>query len=417
MVLQTAPTLKIEIAKDGHSLDIEHADGRKDNVKWKMKGESGFEYWKALRSTLLEIKDEIKRLGRDLTVLDASKMLTVLNDRGNSFLGSLFSMDEMDKILGIFQAAFPGWQTSSEPIKITVATQSDQLLPIEFLPLFKVDSWPKTDDFDLFAEAVRRFPAFSTIVRRQFLDARVSQNIVLQNNPKLPLRCFYNQSLAGANAEVSFFQNNDSHIDLSGPWPTKLLDKEDFATSIVSHLRYGNHTFEGLERDYVDQIQHFTCHCKIDEASSPDSELLLSKGNSVRIFELESKLLILKKNHPEPTQEAPLIFLNACDSAVNIPMAITSFPRFFLDNNGNRGLIGTEIGVLDGYAAEFSKAFYSSLLQGNSLGRAVYDTKWKLIREKNNPLGIVYTIYADPDLHVSRPVKEPQLITEGGLNG
>jgi CHAT domain len=409
MVLRTVPKLRIEIAQDGHSLDIQPAYGKAENVKWKMKEESVREYWEELRSTLLEIKEHIKaikRLGRNLTVLDASEMLAVLNDRGNSTLGRLFEKAEQDKIFDIFQKAFPGWRSSSEPIKITAATRGDQLLPIEFLPLFEVGFWPITEDFKLFTEAVRRFPVFSTIVQRQFLDLKVNQNVVLENNPKLPLRCFFHQGLEGANAEVSFFKNNDSHIDLSGPWPTDLLPKEEFTTTIASHLRYGNHTFEGTQRDYVDQVQHFTCHCKVDKPSS-NSELQLSKGNNVRIFELESKFFILKRKHPEPTtRNAPLIFLNACDSAVNIPMSVTSFPRFFLGDNENRGLIGTEIGVLDDYAAEFSKAFYSSLLQGNSLGKAVYDAKWKLIREKNNPLGIAYTIYADPDLHVSTPVTD-----------
>src|SRR5215211_4675924 len=138
MVLRTAPTLRIEIAPDGHSLDIQHADGRSENVKWEMKGGSARQYFDQIRSTLLEIKEEIKNIKlvrRNLTVEDASRMLTVLNDRGNSILRRLFSSDELEKILKTFQNAFPGWQSSSEPIKITTATRGDQILPIEFLPL------------------------------------------------------------------------------------------------------------------------------------------------------------------------------------------------------------------------------------------------------------------------------------------
>jgi hypothetical protein len=85
-------------------------------------------------------------------------------------------------------------------------------------------------------------------------------------------------------------------------------------------------------------------------------------------------------------------------------MAVVSFPKFFLKENRNRGFIGTETNVPDGFAAEFSQMFYRSLLRGVSLGRAIYDAKWAMLREKNSPLGILYTVYADPDLCVSKPV-------------
>ena len=85
-------------------------------------------------------------------------------------------------------------------------------------------------------------------------------------------------------------------------------------------------------------------------------------------------------------------------------MAVTSFPRFFVEENNNRGFIGTETNVPDEFAAAFSAAFYTSLLSGSTLGKAIHDAKWKMLLEKNNPLGIIYTVYADPDLHVSRKV-------------
>jgi hypothetical protein len=81
-------------------------------------------------------------------------------------------------------------------------------------------------------------------------------------------------------------------------------------------------------------------------------------------------------------------------------MAATSFPRFFLQDNRNRGFIGTETNVPDAFAANFSRYFYSGLLNGLNLGEAIYEAKWAMLKNCN-PLGILYTNYADPELRVS----------------
>jgi hypothetical protein len=76
----------------------------------------------------------------------------------------------------------------------------------------------------------------------------------------------------------------------------------------------------------------------------------------------------------------------------------------FLVENGNRGFIGTETRIPDQYAAAFSEQFYTELLQGRPLGEAVHAARWTLLRRHNNPLGILYTVYADPDMRVRKPV-------------
>ena len=57
----------------------------------------------------------------------------------------------------------------------------------------------------------------------------------------------------------------------------------------------------------------------------------------------------------------------------------------------------------DEVASAFSRYFYTYLLQGLSLGEAIHRAKWKLVELHQNPLGVLYTVYADPELTVRRP--------------
>jgi hypothetical protein len=67
-------------------------------------------------------------------------------------------------------------------------------------------------------------------------------------------------------------------------------------------------------------------------------------------------------------------------------------------------VVGTEASVPDLFAAEFSKLFYSVLIKGKSVGESVYFARREFLKYNNNPLGILYTVYVDPDLRVSHPM-------------
>jgi CHAT domain-containing protein len=100
----------------------------------------------------------------------------------------------------------------------------------------------------------------------------------------------------------------------------------------------------------------------------------------------------------------PLVFLNACGTSAITPGGVASFPSLFL-KNGNRGFIGSETRISDKVAAAFSRSFYGEFVAGQSLGEAVKAAKWALLRQYNNPLGILYTNYANPDIRVLKPSK------------
>ncbi len=73
--------------------------------------------------------------------------------------------------------------------------------------------------------------------------------------------------------------------------------------------------------------------------------------------------------------------------------------QWFLDNQ-HRGVIGTETVIPDTFAAVFAANFYKAFLTGEPIGQALISAKRQMVDKYGNPLGMVYTMYADPDLQV-----------------
>lgn len=396
------PRLRIELGGDGRSIKLIEPDKPdRPPVPCRLDDKSAGEYREELKRILRRMKERVTEK-QSLTMADAAEALSELNRRGLSLISRIFEIP-VREIADIFQEVYPFSRSGTEPIVITIAAELGRFIPFEFLPLFKLGEWPPITDSAALEGEARRFPAFSAIVQREF-KVKPPSDLILQNEPKLSVRCFFENSLPGALDEIGFFQANNSYFDIEGPWPTTQFKHEQFSEAIADHLRFANQTFDGKSRSSVDQIQHFTCHCMVDNEVSSESELELSNGNVVTIADLEAIFVLRDLADRQRSQSGPLIFLNACGSAGIDPMAVTSFPNFFLKRNGNRGFIGTEINVPDSFAAEFSKCFYRGLLKGLNLGKAIHQAKLTMLREKNNPLGLLYTVYADPDLRVSKPV-------------
>ncbi len=393
-----APSLRIDLTRDGGSLLIRGGtDDKGEEIPCRLLDKYAREY----RATLKRGLDRMKSIvsNPSPTVPDAHKALGELNRVGLTLLWQVFR-NEIGRVVEIFQRTHPSWDIATEPFAIDLAAELGRFVPVEFLPLFELSEWPTFEDAAGLSRAARRFPGFSAVIRRQFTDLSIDQDLVLKNEPKLPVRCFSYSGLGGAGEEVQFFAEIRDGIDLDGPWPTGPMS-EEFPRSLATHLRYGDRRFDGGVWA-GDQIQHFACHCEIDEEVASASRLRFSFGNEVTIADLESYFALLRdKRRPE---WRPLIFLNACGGSRIDPVMVTSFPRFFLEENGNRGFIGTETNVPDSLAARFSMRFYEELLSGATLGDAVHRAKWAMLTKHNNPLGILYTVYADPDLRLSKPI-------------
>jgi hypothetical protein len=337
-------------------------------------------------------------------------------------------LDEVGKYLTQTWLSWPTFiKDAYVPPLVQVKARLDDMLPFEFFPLFDSTFPPAIGTTDELLRLAARFLGFSTIVQR-FPDASPDQDLTppparseaaikIDNIPRLPIRFFQHAKLEGARQEKQFFQKQKC-VELRGPWPDQALNKGDFIRRLAIQILEATPDQNGFgiagaaesnEGQQLDQIQHFACHCNTDKTDSLEYSLELldhagffssSSVRSATIDDLAGEFSGLPQRRPDVAY--PLIFLNACGASKLTPKGVTSFPKLFLEI-GNRGVIGTETNVPDKLAAAFSQRFYSALIEGKSVGESTYLARRDLLK-KNNPLGILYTVYADPDLRVKRPL-------------
>jgi hypothetical protein len=203
-------------------------------------------------------------------------------------------------------------------------------------------------------------------------------------------------------------------IEIEGPWPHRDLAEDELKDTLLRHLFDPATAVAGGRRRVPDQVQHFACHCDTTPDDANDYSIHLGAAEAAGAYVSLKDIRIGLARVAEETCAAdpgaeqpplPLVFLNACGSAAIDYRATPSFPARFLAA-GNRGFIGTETNIPDVFAARFAERFYSRLLDGEPAGQALNGAKWDMIETLRNPLGILYTMYADPDLHIGSPEKE-----------
>ena len=147
-----------------------------------------------------------------------------------------------------------------------------------------------------------------------------------------------------------------------------------------------------------DQIFYFYCHAvskSLAEGGGPDaSTLVLSDNGRLTLGDLYVDAP-LKKVLPG----APLVFINACESAELSPLFYDGFVPYFM-TKGARGVIGTECETPALFAAEWARRFFGRFLAGESLGQVFLDLRREFYYEHNNLLGLLYALYVDGDTQV-----------------
>lgn len=96
----------------------------------------------------------------------------------------------------------------------------------------------------------------------------------------------------------------------------------------------------------------------------------------------------------------PLVFLNMCESAQVYPTISEGLIEVFL-KNGARGVIGTEIPMIDQFADLFSRQFFEAMFYQKDadrkpvfVGKALLDLRRRYI-DMGNPLGFAYTYFGN----------------------
>jgi hypothetical protein len=307
----------------------------------------------------------------------------------------------------------PGWDGNSIlPNLIVVTAPVGHGIPIDLLPLFDVSSSEAGTTMTDLARLASSFIGFSTIVKRE-VGSPIPTSTNLENIPRLPLKMFINRSLNGAVREEAYLSKS-VHLDVEQSWPdaSAPLDAVAFCQSLAQYLWQPDKGFAGGVRNPPDQICHFSCHCDTTTSLAKDyalwlqSDRLFGRGKQkVTLESLTNALVLLGIANSADRRPRPLVFFNACGSGDMDPAGASSFPDLFLKKDlGFIGFVGTETTIPDEFAADFSKVFYEQLLAAVPIGRAIHAARWKLLRSNCNPLGILYSLYAEPEIRVRSPV-------------
>jgi hypothetical protein len=424
MTLALAPTLNIDITISS-SCEITFRWGEKPEPVLKLVN-SDFSREKLsrlraqLRAGLTEFR---KRLGgkAKVEVTQGVAALRELHETGRLMLIDLFGENvrwQLPEAIRLCREACPGWEMpgwcpGGLPPMIVMTTAVGDGIPVNMLPLLKFDPTftPEKYDLDLLGGLASSFIGFSAIVKRE-LGKGSPRSLRIENIPRLPIKMFIHRGLAGARREEVYLSNSD-HIDLEGSWPDDNAPAEQaaFSRALASYLWEPAMGFSGKRRDPADQLCHFSCHCDTRQKRLPSNYQLslqsgrLFRNQRVRLGSLTTELVQLGMRNRGDERPRPLVFLNACGSGDLDPAGAGSFPELFLKRGLDFiGFIGTETTIPDEFAAAFSETFYDHLLAGFSIGEALHAVRWKLLASLRNPLGILYSLYAEPEIRVRRPV-------------
>lgn len=295
-----------------------------------------------------------------------------------------------------------------------------EIIPIEFLPLFGAPDIPNVFDAESLARAMVRFTGMYASVRRSGLwpvDPRES----IDAREGLRMKVFVHHGQDDADyEETSFAQLKSSRlVDMDEPWPRRDWIPAGVAPS-AAELQLGQHrmidalfdqlgSVAGKNDTRLDHVHHVFCHAdtrgpRFDEhflrltarsASDAEAEHAYALGLEEMLDSFSRRL-----QRGDPVPRAAIIFLNACASLRTDSQCLSSLPGLFLQTHA--GVIGTEAKIPTNVAATFSRSFYRFMFAGHDVGQSLHHSRWGLVREFNNPLGILYTLYAKPDLYLQR---------------
>jgi len=369
----------------------------------------------------LGVESEDEPLVNDWEII--SEAMEWLHERGQMLMYQIFGDPKTAmRVHELCVKTCSGWRKTRTVVpRVEVAADVKDIVPVEFLPLLNPALPSKIESKECLEEAASSFLGFSTIVRHVIPNHKLTGKDVdiLENNPQLPIKFFHNAGLKGAAKEREFFEKHEC-IDLDGPWPVKQFKLKEVIEKVSGHIWSPTQKLDGTARAVADQVLHFACHCKSGTGTSEKYCLILAHkegfDHEITIGKLQARFIDLEMRATrQADMTLPLVFLNACGSAQLNPAVMSSFPDLFAKNR-NRGFIGTETLIPDNCAAVFSREFYTYLMQGLPLAEAVHAAKWTLLRDYNNPLGILYTVYANPDMRVRLSVLEPRRSISSSLS-
>jgi hypothetical protein len=130
-----------------------------------------------------------------------------------------------------------------------------------------------------------------------------------------------------------------------------------------------------------------------------ESALIFSSGRRTRLVDL-------KRLGGEPLPRRPLVFVNACEGATQDAFYYDGFMPFFIEQQGARGFIGTEVKVPTRLAHDFALEFLHRFAQGQEVGTILWELRRHYLDTHNTILAFNYSLYGLGETRLAQPLVE-----------
>lgn len=154
-------------------------------------------------------------------------------------------------------------------------------------------------------------------------------------------------------------------------------------------------------RENSAQLLYFYCHAKSTlpgETGGVDSSFVQLSDGPISLRDLKRRARL----SADSLRDAPLVFLNACESAELSPYLYDGLVPYFIAK-GARGVIGTEVDVPALFAAEFAQTLITRFVAGDQpIGDLLLSLRQEYLIQHKNVLGLIYALYSSADLVVRR---------------
>jgi len=163
----------------------------------------------------------------------------------------------------------------------------------------------------------------------------------------------------------------------------------------------GNKLLDALADETTpDQIVYFYCHALTKGLNEGGAKAAMLQFGEAADETFTLRDFLLRAPNDIRLNAAPLVFLNACESAELSPLFYNGFMPYFVDK-GARGMIGTECSVPALFAMDWAEKFFDQFLAGKTIGQIFLDLRRDYFFNHNNILGLLYAVYCDADTQVT----------------
>ncbi len=149
---------------------------------------------------------------------------------------------------------------------------------------------------------------------------------------------------------------------------------------------------------------YFYCHA-ISKQTGEDGGVDFSRISLSDAKTTIAEMKLKTRSAVERLRQAPLVFLNACESAELSPFLYDGWVPFLL-SRGVRGVLGTEVETPAFFGADFAKEFIQRFMtEEQPIGTLLLSLKQAYVEQRKNILGILFVMYANGDIVLSRNKK------------